>query len=90
MLTVKPVFLFVLLFACSAVHAQDWTDGSLTVWHSFGSQGTGDGQFQEANGIAVDHEGLIYVSDCQLHRIQVFQVEIAETSRPGSLMRLLA
>lgn len=62
------------LFSTS-VQAQDWTDGSFTLWNSFGSAGTGDGQFQQADGIAVDENGLIYVSDYQLHRIQVFKAD---------------
>ena len=38
---------------------------------SFGEGGTGDGQFQEANSIAVDKQGRIYVGDRTL-RVQQF------------------
>ncbi len=64
--------------------AQDWTDGSFTLWNSFGSQGSGDGQFQQADGITVDENGLIYISDYQLHRIQVFQADGTFVRKWGS------
>jgi DNA-binding beta-propeller fold protein YncE len=39
---------------------------------SWGSRGTGDSQFNEAHGIAVDATGNVYVADRGNHRIQVF------------------
>ncbi len=66
------------------VRAQDWTDGSLILWNSFGSQGSGDGQFEQADGIAVDEDGVIYVSDYQLHRIQVFKADGTFVRKWGS------
>ena len=39
---------------------------------SFGSQGTGHGEFREPEDIAVDSEGMLYVSDHCNNRIQVF------------------
>ncbi len=39
---------------------------------SFGSQGSGDGQFESPRGIAIAGDGDIYVSDRDLHRVQVF------------------
>ena len=39
---------------------------------SWGSRGTGDSQFHEAHGIAVDANGNVYVADRGNHRIQVF------------------
>lgn len=39
---------------------------------SWGSRGTGDSQFNEAHGIAVDANGNVYVADRGNHRIQVF------------------
>ena len=39
---------------------------------SFGSQGSGQGQFKNPCGVAVDHEGNILVADYNNHRIQKF------------------
>ena len=39
---------------------------------SWGSQGTGPGQFTNPRGLAVDKEGRVYVADSNNHRIQVF------------------
>ena len=38
----------------------------------FGSQGSGDGQFNGPVNIAVDSEGMLYISDYNNHRVQVF------------------
>ena len=38
----------------------------------WGKTGTGNGQFVNANGIAVDKGGNVYVADSDNHRIQVF------------------
>ncbi|MBN1762271.1 MAG: hypothetical protein JW878_04230 [Methanomicrobia archaeon] len=38
----------------------------------WGSYGTGDGEFKEPNGIAVDHTGYVYVADTFNDRIQKF------------------
>ena len=45
------------------------TDGALL--HSFGSEGTAPGQFNRPYGIAVDKDGLIYVTD-KNNRVQIF------------------
>ncbi len=42
----------------------------LTTW---GSQGTGEGQFNTPVGIAVDASGNVYVADANNHRIQKFR-----------------
>lgn len=39
---------------------------------SFGSQGTGDGQFSYPHYIAVDSAGLVYVADAGNHRVEKF------------------
>ena len=39
---------------------------------SFGSRGSGRGQFYEPRGVAVDNDGNIYVTDTRNHRIQKF------------------
>jgi DNA-binding beta-propeller fold protein YncE len=41
----------------------------LTQW---GTQGTGDGQFNNPAGVAVDASGNVYVADTDNNRIQVF------------------
>jgi len=40
---------------------------------AFGSQGSGDGQFENPTGIAVDSGGNIYVADTFNDRVQVFK-----------------
>ncbi len=39
---------------------------------TFGSRGTGEGQFDRAEGIGVDSKGRVYVADSGNHRIQIF------------------
>ncbi len=39
---------------------------------SFGSLGSGPGQFKEPLGIAVDQFGVVYVSDHDNDRVQMF------------------
>lgn len=58
---------------------------------SFGSSGSGDGQFFKAKGITFDLSGYVYVSDEGISRIQVFSPsgtytrKWAVTARPRSL-----
>ena len=42
---------------------------------TFGSSGSGQGQFESHRGVAVDSEGNILVADCSNHRIQKFTPE---------------
>ena len=44
----------------------------LTFSHSFGSEGSANGQFKSAHDIAIDSQGLVYVADFGNHRIQKF------------------
>jgi len=37
----------------------------------FGSEGSGDGQFNNPHGVAIDQEGHIIVADTRNHRVQV-------------------
>jgi hypothetical protein len=39
---------------------------------AWGSRGHGPGQFEDVHAIQVDHQGNVYVGDCFLKRIQVF------------------
>ncbi|MGE0083825.1 MAG: PKD domain-containing protein [Desulfococcaceae bacterium] len=43
---------------------------------SYGSNGSGNGQFLEPLGIAADRNGNVYVTDAQNHCVQKFQTEI--------------
>ena len=55
--------------------------------HSFGSEGTNDGQFQFPIGVTVDNVGNIYVVDKNNHRIQKFTPDgkfIQSVGTPGS------
>jgi tripartite motif-containing protein 71 len=50
----------------------------ITKW---GSEGTGDGQFQNPSGIAIGSLGNVYVTDWGNNRIQVFStLQMADTS----------
>ena len=52
---------------------------------SFGSHGSGEGQFKEPRGVAVDGEGNILVADRDNHRIQKFTVEGRFITAVGSM-----
>jgi len=47
-----------------------WPDGRFL--KSFGQWGSGDGMVKGVEGILVDHDGLIFVTDRDNHRIQSF------------------
>jgi len=47
----------------------------LAAIRTWGTQGTGPGQFQDPRGIAVGPDGRIYVADGSNHRVQVFDGE---------------
>ena len=54
--------------------------GSSAVFISkWGTQGTGDGQFREPEGVAVASDGSVYVADTRNHCIQKF-LELADRS----------
>jgi DNA-binding beta-propeller fold protein YncE len=50
--------------------------------YTWGTKGSGNGQFNDPKGIAVDPQGYIYVADTANHRIQKFgpTVNVASTS----------
>ena len=56
----------------------------LTFSHSFGREGSSEGQFNYPQFITVDNKGLVYVSDCGNHRIQVFTAEGKYKSQFGT------
>ena len=43
---------------------------------SWGTKGSGDGQFIVPEGVAVDTAGNVYVADTHNHRVQVFDIEM--------------
>ena len=43
--------------------------------YQFGREGTGDGEFREPVGLAVDKSGRLIVCDRENHRIQLFQLD---------------
>ncbi|MCF6211672.1 MAG: hypothetical protein L3J88_09940 [Gammaproteobacteria bacterium] len=57
------------------------TAGSFSTW---GSTGSGNGQFNRPTGIAVDNNGDIYVADTMNHRIQKFNANGAFITAWGS------
>ena len=48
---------------------------NLTFSSSFGSRGSGNGQFKNPSDVAFDNTGNVYVADTNNHRIQVFTAE---------------
>jgi DNA-binding beta-propeller fold protein YncE len=52
---------------------QVFRPGSRECERSFGSAGRGEGQFNRAEGIALDRAGRVYVADSCNHRVQVFE-----------------
>jgi hypothetical protein len=57
----------------------------VTFLNSFGSAGTGSGQFKGPYGVAVDGSGNVYVADTFNNRVEVFNASGAFQSGFGSL-----
>ena len=51
---------------------------------SWGSQGSGDGQFENAYGIALDSDDNVFVVDSQNHNVQKFNSDGVFTAKYGS------
>ncbi len=55
-----------------------------SLFGTIGTPGTGDGQFSDVGGIALDFAGNLYVADIGNHRIQVFNSSLSFTRKWGS------
>jgi tripartite motif-containing protein 71 len=69
------------------VYVTEWGDVKIftttgRLLQTIGSPGYGDGQFEDATGVAVDAAGNVYVADNQNFRIQVF-------NSAGTLLRII-
>ena len=65
------LILFILvLMSASVTHAQTYT--FITKW---GSEGSGDGQFNTPLDVAVDSSDNVYVAEWDNHRVQKFAEE---------------
>ena len=54
----------------------------------WGSQGSGNGQFNDPAGVAVDYNGLVFITDMGNDRVQVFNGlgSGSRTKSPGSAL----
>jgi tripartite motif-containing protein 71 len=76
------------------VYVVSWTDDRVTVLspnlqttiRTFGSRGSGDGQFQNPWGITIV-DGVVYVTDSQLSRVQAFDLNGAFLGKWGGYGR---
>ena len=50
-------------------------DGEDQLIRTFGSHGSGNGQFKFPEGVAFDYDNHLYVADCGNHRIQKFTID---------------
>ena len=73
------------------VYIADWFNNriqvlnpDLTFSHSFGSEGSANGQFYKTCDIAIDSQGLVYVTDFINHRIQKFSPDGKFVAQFGS------
>ena len=53
----------------------------------WGSEGSGDGEFNNAKGITIDNNGNLYVADTYNHRIQKFSSDGTFVTKWGSVGR---
>ena len=83
------VLLSATALVCAALAAPASAD--LSFRGTFGSPGTGPGQFKFLTGVAVDSSNRIYAGDCDLHRIQIFKpdqsllTQLGPGAGPGAL-----
>ncbi len=83
----KAVCLFILFnvfFLLGGIFSPANAEDPPTFVMSFGTSGSGDGQFDRAAGLAVDSSGNIWVSDTYNHRVQKFSSSGTYLSQFGS------
>ena len=90
-ITISPITGQVYIADCHN-HRIQVLNPDLTFSHSFGSEGSANGQFQFPRNIAFDSQGLVYVTDIDNHRIQKFSSDgkfVAQFGSEGSGPRQL-
>ncbi len=75
-----PGNVFVVFNNQARVEKFDNDGGFLATW---GSQGSGDGEFYSPNGVAVDGSGNVFVADTGNHRIAKFGVGVSSHNLGG-------
>ena len=68
----KLAAMFVMTLLLSSLINIQTVNAQVIFGFKFGTHGSGDGQFANPEGVAVDSTGKIYVSDSENNRIQVF------------------
>ena len=76
----------VFLFNASAAASSNPLSNPFTPTSNFGSAGNNDGQFNGADGVALDSAGNVYVTDLGNNRVEVFG--LAAVPETGSLLML--
>jgi sugar lactone lactonase YvrE len=77
--------LTVALYAALALAVPAAASGAFGFLSSFGSAGSGDGQFSQPRGIASSSTGTVYVADTLNHRVETFDAAGSFLGKWGSL-----
>ena len=82
---VRAMLSLVLMLLVTALAAPATAEDPPVYSFKFGSNGNGDGEFQNPRGMAFDLSGNIYVVDLQLNRVQKFTAAGVFISKFGSV-----